>query len=308
MTRPTVSVIMNCYNSAKYLREAIDSVYCQTYPHWEIIFWDNASTDDSAAIAKSHDGRLRYFRGETTLPLGAARNLALERATGGLVAFLDCDDLWLPEKLATQVGLFENRPEVDFAYANFYHLDQLAGSKKPAFDKPQPEGFVFGSFLNRYRVGILTAIVRRSALDRLDVLFDETFNLVEEFDVFMRVLYGAQAAYIATPLAVCRIHEANTSTIQRDGWVAELRRVLEKFKRLDRDGRFSGELENMAVRIDLTAASIDISQGRPNAARKHVAPHKWHSLKSFALFIISFVPAPLWTLLRPLWRRGLLYR
>ena len=62
--QPLVSVIMNCYNGEKYLREAIDSIYAQTYTNWEIIFWDNASTDNSAEIAKLSDSRLKYFYGE----------------------------------------------------------------------------------------------------------------------------------------------------------------------------------------------------------------------------------------------------
>ena len=104
--RPLVSIIMNCWNCEKYLREALDSVYAQTYPHWEIIFWDNASTDQSGEMARSYDHRLRYFKGEVTIPLGAARNKALEQAKGEFIAFLDCDDAWLPEKLEKQIPLF----------------------------------------------------------------------------------------------------------------------------------------------------------------------------------------------------------
>ncbi|MEK7079138.1 MAG: glycosyltransferase, partial [Patescibacteria group bacterium] len=66
---PKVSIIMNCFNGSKYLRESIDSVYAQTYRNWEIIFWDNASTDNSAEIAKNYDSRLRYFRSERNYPL-----------------------------------------------------------------------------------------------------------------------------------------------------------------------------------------------------------------------------------------------
>ena len=80
-TQPLVSVIMNCLNGEKYLREAIETVYAQTYSNWEIIFWDNASSDGSAAVAQSYrDGRLRYFRGDTTVPLGHARNLAIQQS------------------------------------------------------------------------------------------------------------------------------------------------------------------------------------------------------------------------------------
>jgi len=299
---------MNCFNCARYLREAIASVYAQTYPHWEIIFWDNASTDDSAAIATGHDARLRYFRGDATVPLGAARNLALARAAGDLVAFLDCDDEWLPDKLERQVALFESRPEVDFVYSNFYHYDQQQGSKTLAHTSPQPQGEVFEAFLRHYRVGLLTAIARRAALERLDEMFDASFNLVEEFDLFMRLLYRSQAAYVAAPLAVCRIHDANASTTQREHWTSENRRVLEKLRRLDTAGRYARELDDMAVRIEIMAAAIDLARGQPISARGHVSPHKWYSVKSFCLYLISFLPAKLWLALLPLWRKGLLYR
>ena len=94
MTRNTalVSIIMNCYNCAKYLEEAIDSIYAQSYDNWEIIFWDNCSTDNSALIAKSYDSKLKYFLAKEHTALGRARNLAIKEAKGGYIAFLDSDD------------------------------------------------------------------------------------------------------------------------------------------------------------------------------------------------------------------------
>ena len=71
---PLVSVIVNCFNGERYLKEAIESVYAQSYDNWEIIFWDNASTDGSAKIAKSYDKKLKYFLAEKTVCLGEARN------------------------------------------------------------------------------------------------------------------------------------------------------------------------------------------------------------------------------------------
>ena len=87
--QPLVSVVMNCYNGEKYLKEAIESVYAQTYRNWEIIFWDNASTDNSKRIAKSFDSKLHYFLGERTITLGAARNKALSKCNGDYIAFLE---------------------------------------------------------------------------------------------------------------------------------------------------------------------------------------------------------------------------
>ena len=100
-----VSVIMNCCNGEKYLREAIDSVYAQTYQNWEIIFWDNNSTDNSALIAQSYDERLKYFLAKERTPLGKARVLAANEGKGEYLSFLDCDDLWETHKTEKQIKL-----------------------------------------------------------------------------------------------------------------------------------------------------------------------------------------------------------
>ena len=113
---------------------------------------------------------------------------------------------------------------------------------------------------------------------------------------------------MAAPLAVCRIHDANASTTQREHWTSENRRVLEKLRRLDTAGRYTRDLDDMAVRIEIMAAAIALARGQPASARGYVAPHKWYSMKSFCLFLISFLPAKLWLALLPLWRKGLLYR
>ncbi len=115
---PAVSVIMNCYNSSRYLREALDSVLAQTFADWELIFWDNRSTDDSAKIFKSYtDKRLRYFMAPTHTVLGRARNMAVGEARGEWLAFLDCDDLWVPQKLEKQIAVVrEDTDEIGLVY------------------------------------------------------------------------------------------------------------------------------------------------------------------------------------------------
>jgi glycosyltransferase involved in cell wall biosynthesis len=118
-----VSIIMNCYNSDRFLREAIESVYKQTYPNWEIIFWDNASTDDSANIAKSYDDRIKYHLAPETTPLGEARNLALKKASGEYIAFLDCDDVYMADKLEQQVGLMQSKGYV-MCYGSVAIIDE----------------------------------------------------------------------------------------------------------------------------------------------------------------------------------------
>ena len=118
---PKVSVIVNCFNGEKYLKQALDSIYRQTYKDWEIIFYDNQSNDESAKIAKGYDHRLKYYQSENLIPLGAARAAAVLSATGEWVAFLDVDDLWYPEKLETQLNAFAGT-DYDLCYAGIREI------------------------------------------------------------------------------------------------------------------------------------------------------------------------------------------
>lgn len=230
---PQVSIIMNCYNSSKYLREAIDSVYAQTFKDWEIIFWDNASTDESPQIAKSYDSKIKYFRGQENVSLGKARNWAIERASGEYIAFLDCDDKWLPEKLQKQIDIFNNEPETAFIYTNYYLFDEETKSMNVFYKKERPRGNIFEQALLSYPVGILTVMVRKNALDKLEPLFDEKLSLAEEYDVFMRVLYNSYAEYIHKPLAIYRTH-AEMSTIKHsDKFSDERLYVLGKLRNMN---------------------------------------------------------------------------
>jgi len=152
LTNPKVSVIMNCLNGEKYLKEAIDSVYAQTYKNWEIIFWDNASTDRSAEIAISYDARLKYFKGDATIPLGAARNKALEQTKGKFVAFLDCDDLWMPEKLEKQVYILEHST-YPLCYSGGFRINEAGGIIKKYIPKNKT-GSVLPELLRKYDINM----------------------------------------------------------------------------------------------------------------------------------------------------------
>ena len=104
---PLVTVIMNAHNSEAFLTEALASVVAQSYTNWEVILWDNASSDGSQAVAEYFaDDRIHYFQAPDKVSLYQSRVNALARASGLLVAFLDCDDTWHPEKLSRQVREF----------------------------------------------------------------------------------------------------------------------------------------------------------------------------------------------------------
>ena len=104
LNKPLISVLINCYNGEKFLKDTLDSVINQTYLNWEIIFWDNQSTDNSKKIFQSYnDKRFKYFSSSKHEILGKARQLAFEEVKGEWLGILDCDDLWYPNRLEIQM-------------------------------------------------------------------------------------------------------------------------------------------------------------------------------------------------------------
>jgi glycosyltransferase involved in cell wall biosynthesis len=292
---PKISVIINCYNGEKYLREAIQSVYDQTFVDWEIIFWDDASTDDSAMIAGTYDGRLRYFRGEKALSLGQARNRALEKALGEYVAFLDQDDLWLPEKLKRQTEILDENSDVALVYTNYYKLKQN-GKKYPGYRKRQPEGNIFEGLLYYYAICISTVMVRRDAFFGLDSLFDETMNLAEETDVFMRILYKAKASYLAEPLALYRMHSGMNSLKYIDRYPEENAHMMDKFKKLDPlfTDRYRDAIRYYEAKLGYWRARAEMAKGSTSKAREALSPYKWTDYRFLILYLSTYISPRLW--------------
>ena len=121
---------MNCYNGEKYLSQALKSVLEQTYDNWELIFWDNQSTDKSAEIFKEYnDIRFKYFYASSHTLLYEARNEAVKKTKGEFIAILDVDDWWIPEKLEMQLSLFKN-DEVGLVYGNLWVFQEKEKKKK----------------------------------------------------------------------------------------------------------------------------------------------------------------------------------
>ena len=182
---PLVSIIMNCYNSDRFLKEAIDSIYGQTYNNWEIIFWDNASTDNSAEIACSYDDRVKYYLASETTPLGEARNLALTKVTGKYVAFLDCDDLYLPEKLEKQVSLMENG-NYAMCYGSAITIDEQGNIIKH-IKVNNKSGDLFGALLKHYEINMQSVLLSQNILQKYDLTFATDMKYCPDHNLFMQI-------------------------------------------------------------------------------------------------------------------------
>jgi len=222
---PLVSVIMNCYNSEKYLKEAINSVLTQTYENWEIIFWDNNSSDQSASIALSfQDKRIRYFKAKSTVPLYEARNLAINKCSGDLIGFLDCDDLWTEEKLEKQVRLYRTGEKI--IYGRF----QLVNENLEPLDIPMHRpvaGRITNTLLKKNIISIGSILIDSALLKKN--LFDPYYNLVGDFELWVRLSTQFPFACISDLVELSRQHGNNLSNQLRSEWIIEQRRFYRLF-------------------------------------------------------------------------------
>jgi glycosyltransferase involved in cell wall biosynthesis len=220
--QPLVTVIINCFNGEKYLRQAIDSVMAQTYTNWEIVFWDNQSTDGSATIFKGYaDPRLNYQYAPVHTWLYEARNYAIRHAKGELIAFLDVDDWWSPEKLEKQVPLFVD-PEVGMACTNFWIANERKNKSWVRYSRPLPSGWVLDDLLSEYFIGMLTLVVRRSALESLDYAFDPRYHVIGDVDFEVRLSVRWKLATVQEPMAFYRLHDSNESVKHRQRLIVEV--------------------------------------------------------------------------------------
>ena len=122
-----VSIVMPSYNTAKYIAETVQSVLAQTYQNWELIIVDDCSTDDTDEVVKPFlsDSRIRYLKNEKNSGAAVSRNRALREAKGKWIAFLDSDDLWLPEKLEKQIA-FMKENGYHFSYTDYMEIDEAS--------------------------------------------------------------------------------------------------------------------------------------------------------------------------------------
>lgn len=121
---PNVSVIMPAYNAGKFIAETVESVLRQVYPSWELIIVDDASSDDTVAVVQrlaSRDARIRLIQLSQNSGAAVARNTGLREARGRYIGFLDCDDLWLPEKLVVQLAWMKEHA-APFVYSAYERI------------------------------------------------------------------------------------------------------------------------------------------------------------------------------------------
>jgi glycosyltransferase involved in cell wall biosynthesis len=218
--QPLVSIISPTYNHEKFVADCIESVLAQTYQNWEMIIIDDGSTDGTFNIASSYaqrESRIKAFTQKNIgiFRLGESYNFALSHSTGKYVAVLECDDIWFPDKLETQVADLEQKPEcllswgraylsaIDLSF-NYYLAPKNDEDMTLFFNKP------VGSFLKKFiyatLIPALTLVIRRDALIEIGG-FRQGFNLpLVDIPTTLELLMKGEFTFIDKPLGSWRIY------------------------------------------------------------------------------------------------------
>jgi glycosyltransferase involved in cell wall biosynthesis len=235
-SQPLVSVIIVFLNAAQFIEEAIESVLAQTYDNWELLLVDDGSEDTSTQIAlqyaKRFSGKIRYceHEGHQNLGISAARNLGINNGKGEYIAFLDADDVWLPQKLTQQVAVLESHPEAAMVYGPAQFWNSWHGSSdRPDRDhiqklRVQPDTLIKPPMLlmhflqNPGATPCTCSILVRHKIIRDVAAFEEIFrSMYEDQAFYAKVSLKANIFVSSECLSKYRIHLASCCSVATDG-------------------------------------------------------------------------------------------
>jgi len=223
-----ISIVTPCYNDEKYIGEAIESVLAQSYQNWELFVVDDSSTDNSAEIIRSYcekDSRIRYFK--TDFPTGSPvipRNMAIEKAAGRLIAFLDSDDVWFPTKLEEQIKLFSDE-KTAIVFSNHEKINEDGKRKKRVIIAPK---------IVTYKRLLKENCIRNSAgmydTEKVGKVHLQNINY-EDFVLWLEILkkgYIAQNTNTVEILYRIRKNSISDNKIRAAKWTWNIYRNVEK--------------------------------------------------------------------------------
>lgn len=217
---PAVSIIVNVCNGAATLHETMQSALAQTFTGWEMIVWDDFSSDESAAIVGSfRDPRIRYFLSPQKTSLGEARDAAIRKATGEWLAFLDQDDIWLPQKLERQLALADS-PAVGLIYGRTLAFYPDGSERDHDYFHEfvrLPEGDIVDELLGRgCFIAMSSALIRRADVMSLGNIPSE-IRITPDYFLYAMVCSKREARAVQEVLCRCRMHPGSmTETYRRE--------------------------------------------------------------------------------------------
>lgn len=217
MVNPSISVILPTFNRAQFISQAIESALRQTHPPDEIIIIDDGSTDDTGKIVAGFGKKIKYVWQQNQGP-AAARNHGMRLARGDFFAFLDSDDLWMPNKIKAQLAFFSQNPEVDFVFADMANFTGDEKSVSPEVKNIELHNYLIANATNltdlfawlviENVVPTPTVMCKRSAALAVGD-FNETLRIAEDLNYWLRASEKCRWGFTNDVLLLRRRHESN---------------------------------------------------------------------------------------------------
>ena len=303
MKNGLVSIIINCYNGSLFVRQAVESVLSQTYSKWEVVFWDNQSTDDSASIVKSYkDSRIRYILAPQHTKLGEARYLAVNQCQGEYISFLDTDDVYYPDNLERKIEFIE-RETADVVYGGVVYISKSGeeiGRRLPRYKS----GMLFESLLYQFDVEVASIMIRRSALVEENLNFDPRIYGSEEYDLLLRLSVRRRFAIVNQSISKVRIHILSLTNAVMEKWAMDRRLTLNKI--IESDPRLKNQFKNAFkeafARADYYEARWLIHVGRLQDAVRVMRKIALVNCRYFILYLLLKARPNLWFFIHKLAR------
>jgi len=220
-----VSIIIPVYDGEKYIREAVDSALNQTYKDFEIIVIDDGSKDNTPNILETYGSKIKW-KSQENKGQASAINEGINMAEGKYLAYLDADDVCLPERFENQVKYLDEHPNVGLVYSDRYQINENGETQRIMKSQPH-NNFVLlqDSYIPRSAV-----MHKRECLDAVGS-FDESITGSDDWDMWIRISEKFEMGYISKPLVKYRVHKENISLIRPkrlDHWRYTKMRILEK--------------------------------------------------------------------------------
>lgn len=235
---PRISIMIPTYNCGRFLGRAIDTALAQSYTDFEILVIDDGSTDNTRDVVARYGNKVRYFH-QPNRGLSSARNLALSRATGEFVAYLDADDMWYPQKLEAQIAFLDAHKECGLVHSEVSVIDEDDKILHLRFNQETgrsfPHGYCLIDLLRRCHIQILTVLERRECLDRAGI-FDERLAIAQDYHHWIKVaLQGFAIGYLPEPLGKYRWRRGSLMSSQRRllGDFTKIYEILQNEHRLE---------------------------------------------------------------------------
>ncbi len=213
------SVILPCFNGARWIDRAIQSILAQTCKNFELVIIDDGSEDNSKEIIAEYlyDGRVRYIY-QTNRGFSAALNRGIKESNGCLIGFIGQDDLWMPNKLELQKKFLGKHPDVDLVHSNYYSIDpqerimRMVRTKVNDFSSKQE---VIKWLFLITNLAFETVLLKRKCFDKVG-LFDERMVGYSDHDMWLRIAGSFNIDYLDVPLVKKRQHELQLSIVRRE--------------------------------------------------------------------------------------------